>query len=268
MKPIKQLLLTTALVLSCVAFAQDVRFENPLVTDRPDATEASSTLGKGVFQLETGGFYESFEENNIQLETYTYNTMLMRYGLLDNLEFRVGWNYLEGVTKVNGDKLDNVTSGFSPILLGVKLDITEEKGGLPEIALLLHVNHPFFASNDYKTISPGTDFRFSLAHTLSEKSSLGYNLGMSWSGDSTRESYLYTVAYGYSVSDKLGAYAELYGDIPGGLSFNHYWDAGLTYLASNNLQLDAYFGSSITEGQDLLVGLGASFRILPSKKIQ
>ncbi|MDO1502292.1 transporter [Winogradskyella maritima] len=251
-----------------MSYSQDIdpRFENPLVTDRPDATEASSTVGKGVFQIETGGFYESFEANNIQNELYTYNTMLIRYGLLDRIEFRVGWDFVEGITKVNNTKLDNVTSGFSPILLGVKVDIVEEKGLLPEIALLLHTNHPFFAGEDYKTTSTGTDFRFSLSHTLSERSSLGYNLGMSWDGDTTRASYLYTLAYGYSLSDKIGAYVEVYGYLPEGLSFNHYWDAGFTYLVNNNLQFDAYFGTSLTEGQDILLGLGASFRVLPSKQ--
>ena len=88
---------------------------------------------------------------------------------------------------------------------------------------------------------------------------------MSWNGDTTRASYLYTIAYGYALTGKFGTYLELYGDLPEGLNFSHYWDAGLTYLVSKDIQLDAYVGSSITEGQDLLLGLGASFRI-PSKK--
>lgn len=31
-----------------------------LMTDRPDATEASSLVPKGTLQVETGGFYQSF----------------------------------------------------------------------------------------------------------------------------------------------------------------------------------------------------------------
>lgn len=248
--------------VNTLAFSQENESNTDvLVTDRPDATEASSTVGQGILQIETGGFYESFETNTIKSENYTYNTMLIRYGVLDNIELRLGWDFVEGVTKANGNRLNNVSSGFSPLLLGVKIDIAEEKGARPEIALLLHTNHPFFAGKDYKSISTGTDFRFSLSHTLSEKSSLGYNLGMSWNGDSTTASYIYTLAYGYSLSNKIGSYVELYGDIPEGSNFNHYWDAGLTYLVSNDLQLDTYFGTSITEGQDLLVGLGLSYRI-------
>lgn len=267
MQSTKYILLGFIVLFSISTFAQeqDDRLNNPLATDRPDATEASSTVGKGVLQIETGGFYESFEANSIKQETYTYNTMLIRYGLLDRIEFRIGWDFVEGVTKINDNKLDNVTSGFSPILLGVKVDIAEENGALPEIALLLHTNHPFFAGEDYKTTSTSTDFRFSLSHTLSDKSSLAYNLGMSWDGGTTRASYLYTLAYGYSITNKIGAYVEVYGDLPESLSFNHYWDAGFTYLGSKDLQFDAYFGSGITEGQDILLGLGLSYRIKPKK---
>lgn len=84
---------------------------------------------------------------------------------------------------------------------------------------------------------------------------------MAWSNDSPEASYIYTLAYGYSISDKFGAYAEVYGDLPEDSKANHLWDAGVTYLISNNLQLDASFGTSFTEGQDLLLSAGVSFRI-------
>ncbi|MDT0557828.1 transporter [Ichthyenterobacterium sp. W332] len=234
----------------------------PLVTDRPDATEASSTVGKGILQIETGGLYESFEDNGIKSEHYTFNTMLVRYGILDNLELRLGCDFVEGTTKVNGNKLDNVTSGLSPLLFGVKIDIAEEKNGIPEIALIGHVFPVFSASKDYRPETTAVDFRFSLSHTLNERSSLGYNIGAEWGNDSPEMAAIYTLAYGYSITDKIGFYAELYGDLPEDSSANHYWDAGFTYLANNDLQFDAYFGSGITGGQDLLLGLGLSYRIL------
>jgi hypothetical protein len=238
---------------------------NALVTDRPDATEASSTVGKGVFQIESGGLYESFKDNSITFEAYTYNTTLLRYGILDNIELRVGWDFVEGVAKVNGNRFDNVTSGLSPLLLGVKIDIAEEKNGMPEVAIIGHVFPLFSASKDYRPETTAVDFRFAFSHTLSEKSNIGYNLGAQWGNDSPEAEAIYTVSYGYSLTDRFGMYAELYGDLPEDSSANHYWDAGFTYLVSNDLQLDAYFGTSITEGQDLLLGLGASFRMFKKK---
>ncbi|MCD2258108.1 transporter [Psychroserpens luteolus] len=268
MKTKNTYLLIVLMLFSIVINAQDENQNNitsePLVTDRPDATEASSTVGKGILQIETGGLYESFEENAVTSQSYTFNTTLVRYGILDNIELRLGWDFVEGVTKVNGNKLNNVTSGLSPLLLGVKIDIAEEKNGMPEIAFIGHVFPLFSASKDYRPETTGVDFRFSLSHTLSDNSSLGYNIGAQWGDDSSEAAAIYTLAYGYSFTDKFGMYAELYGDLPEDSSANHYWDAGLTYLLSNDLQLDAYVGTSITEGQDILIGLGASFRI-PTK---
>lgn len=249
------------LLITTFSFAQETDKVEPLVTDRPDATEASSTVGKGVLQFETGGLYESFEANNIKSENYTFNTMLIRYGILDNLEFRLGWDFVEGVTTINGNKLNNVMSGLSPLLLGMKIDIAEENGCMPEIALIGHVFPIFSASADYRPEYTGVDFRLSLSHTLSEKSSLGYNIGAQWGDDSPEAAAIYTVAYGYSLSEKFGVYAELYGDLPEDSSANHYWDAGFTYLVNDDLQLDTYFGTSITQGQDLLFGLGFSYRV-------
>lgn len=268
MKSTKILFASLLIFISLKSIAQEnsnSKLDNPLVTDRPDATEASSTVGKGVLQFETGGLYESFQTNNIKNESYTYNTMLIRYGLFDNLELRLGWDFVEGVTTVNGNKLDNVTSGLSPLLLGLKLDIAEENGAMPEIALIGHVFPVFSAGQDYRPETTGVDFRLSLSHTLNEKSSLGYNIGAQWSDDSSEAAAIYTLAYGYSISDKWGMYAEVYGDLPEDSSANHFWDAGFTYLASNDLQFDAYLGTSITDGQDLLVGMGLSYRIKPKK---
>ena len=260
---------TSTFLITCYlgVFSQETtKLLDPLVTDRPDATEASSTVGKGILQFETGGFYDTFEDNNIKSENYTYNTMLIRYGILDNLELRLGWNFVEGVTKVNGTKLDNVTTGLSPLLLGMKIDITEENGAMPEIAFIGHIFPVFSASADYRPEYTGVDFRFSLSHTLSEKSSIGYNIGAQWGNDSPEAAAVYTVAYGYSITDKFGMYGELYGELPEHNSANHYWDIGMTYLVNNDFQLDTYFGTSITEGQDLLLGIGFSYRVQNAKK--
>ena len=267
LKKLTNLLFLTGVLISPAIIAQTEIDSEPLITDRPDATEASSVVGKGVLQIETGGLYEAFEENSIKEESYTYNTTLIRYGILDNLELRLGWDFVEGVTKVNGTKLDNVTSGFSPLLLGMKLAITEEKNGWPEVALIGHVFPVFSASTDYRPETTGVDFRFSLSHTVSENSSIGYNIGGEWGNDSPEAAAIYTIAYGYSITDAFGFYIELYGDLPEDNSANHYWDGGFTYLVSNDLQLDAYIGTSLTKGQDILLGLGLSYRLPKKNKI-
>jgi hypothetical protein len=241
--------------------AQDEIIIADMVTDRPDATESSSTVPLHALQIETGGYFESFKEGNVKSETIGYNTTLLRFGLLRNLEIRVGWNFEEGRTTVNRERLQDITSGFSPLLLGMKVEITEEKGLRPEIALLGHLMLPFLASTEYRPETTGVDFRFSFGHTVSERSSIGYNLGAQWGGDSPEANFVYTLAYGYSISEKMGLYAEVYGDFPENNSANHFWDAGVTYSIFKNVQLDATIGKSFTKGQDILVSAGVSVRI-------
>lgn len=263
----KTLLSVAFFATSLMSFTQEKETTtlDALITDRPDQTESPNAIPKGFLQIETGSGFESFKDNNIKTEDLTLNTTLIRYGLLENLELRLGWDFVEGSTKINGNKLNNITSGFSPLLIGIKMGITEEKGASPEIGLLLHTSHPFFAGEDYKIQSTGVDFRFAFSHTLNEKSSLAYNLGMAWDGEITSANYVYTLVYGYSFSDKIGTYIELYGDLPEGNKANHFWDAGITYLVSNNFQLDISGGTSITKGQDIMIRAGLSFRI-PTKK--
>jgi len=260
-KQISTLLVT--LLISAGSFAQeDNGVPEPLVTDRPDATEASSTVLKGALQIETGAFYTSFEENGVKQESIGYNTTLLRYGIFENFELRLGWNFEEGRTSVNGMELMDVISGFSPLLAGMKVQVTEEKGLIPELAIVGHIYLPFTAGSDYRPETTGVDFRVAASHTLSERSGIGYNLGASWGDDSPEANYIYSVSYGYSITDRFGFYAELYGDFPENNRANHFWDAGVTYLLSNNLQLDATVGSGINEGQDILLSGGVSYRIL------
>lgn len=257
---LKTLVFAFLLASTTFAFAQEDTSLGPLITDRPDATESPTAVAKRFLQVETGAFYESFEDNNFRTEDFTLNTMLVRYGLLDNLELRLGYNYTDSKTRFDGDEIASVTS-FSPLLLGFKTTIAKENGAMPEIGFLGHLNLPFSVKKELRPENTGVDFRFSFAHTLNEKSSLSYNIGAAWENDNPEAAYLYTIAYGYSLTNKIGAYIEFYGDFPENNKANHFWDAGLTYLISNNVQFDVTVGSSITKGQDILVSTGVSFRI-------
>ena len=262
-----QILLILFMVVGVTHFySQEVETLGVLVTDRPDATESPVVIPVGYLQIETGAFYEENENDLLLIENFTYNTTLLRYGLLNNLELRLGWNISKTTYESNlgslSQELDFLEQkGFTPFLTGVKIGISEEQNGWPQIAFLGHLYFPFTASSDYKPETTGVDFRFSFAHTLSEKSALGYNVGAAWGDDSPEVAYEYTLSYGYSLTETVGLYAEIYGDFPEDSRANHLWDAGITYLLTEGLQLDATVGSGITEGQNLLLSAGASIRL-------
>ena len=166
------------ILLSLPILAQEERPE--LITDRPDATEAPSVVPKGALQIETGALFTSFEEDVLKTQTLTYNTTLLRFGVLDNLELRLGWNVVEQSNKVTDVAPAVIESGLSPLLLGVKVNIAQEKGWLPTIGLIGHLFLPFTASEYFKPQYTSVDFRFAFDHTLSDSSSVAYNLGAQW----------------------------------------------------------------------------------------
>ncbi len=113
----------------------------PLVTDRPDFTEASSTVGRGIAQLEFGYTFTHDDDGTTDTRFHSYPEPLLRYGVLaDWLELRVGWNYANETT--NG--LD--FNGSEDLYLGFKIGLTPQEGILPEMALIPQMTVPTGAS--------------------------------------------------------------------------------------------------------------------------
>ncbi len=223
-----------------------------LITDRPDATESSVLVPKGYFQIELGS---QLSEGDAQ-EDLTYGTGLLRIGVLNNLEFRLGLDYSR--SKFKKITLEEEFNSFSPLLVGLKIGIAKENGILPEMALLGHLSLPV-TSKSYDTT--GLDIRLAFSHTISNSSGISYNLGAGLDGLSDGIQYIYTVSYGYSISQNLGWYGEIYGELPENLEATHYLDSGFTYKLADNFQLDAYIGTAINSDPDLILGAGFSYRI-------
>ncbi len=259
----------TLSLLLCLSFGLLAQEDNSsldggiqdMITDRPDATESPNTVPFKMFQIETGGLYISNTDQDVKTELFNYNNTLLRYGLLKGFELRLAWAISETREKYENEVYKITGSGFAPLVLGAKVEIAEEKGLLPDIGMMVHVSLPFLASTDYKPETTGVSFRFAFAHTINEKSGISYNLGARWVDDNSEVTYIYTISYGYSITEKISAYGEVYGNFPVNDRANHSCDAGLTYLIKNNLQVDATIGTGFTGNQDLLLGAGVSYRI-------
>lgn len=231
-----------------------------IITDRPTASASPTTVPFKTFQIETGGLYTSQKNRGIKTELLNFNNTLLRYGLLNRFELRLSWAVSEN-RETQGENYSVIGSGFEPLGVGAKVEITEEKGLLPDIGLLIDMSLPFLASEDYQPETTGVSFRFAFAHTINEKSGISYNLGAEWSDDSPEVAYIYTLSYGYGITDKLSAYVELYGNFPRKDKAIHNWDAGLIYLLNSNLQLDTTIGTGLSGNQDLLLSAGFSYSI-------
>src|SRR5688572_30607175 len=124
------------------SFEGGPELDEPLVTDRPDFTEASVTVGYGVAQLETGYTYTYDDTATESTRSHSYPETLLRVGTLAEwFELRAAWNYAEERTNEFGVGSDTA-SGAEDLYLGFKLALTPQECILPETALILQMTVP------------------------------------------------------------------------------------------------------------------------------
>ena len=241
------------IVLSHISFYGIAQEMEPLQADRPDQTETPSIVPKGLFQVETGF---TFQKNDTSNKTNSLPSTLWKYGVNENFELRL-------ITEFVSETLNNETSsGLNPILIGCKIKIAEEKGFWPKTSFIGHILIPNMASSNFKSDYYVPEFRFVMQHTLSDKISFSYNLGAEWDGFSPEPTFIYTVASGYSFTNKFGGYIELFGFAPQNRIAYHNFDGGFTYLINNNFMVDLSSGIGITKNAPQhYVAVGFSFRM-------
>lgn len=236
-----------------------------LITDRPDQTESAVTVDPGSVQLELGASFTHDDEADVN--TFEAPGSLLRIGLTNRLELRIGWTgYVSQDVGAEGLFDD---SGIGDAELGAKVRLRDEKGRMPEMAVLVAASLPV-GDDAFTSDRVDPSLRLSLAHTLTERLGLGYNVGVGWAsepavggGRTTLSSYLYTVALGIGLSDRAGAFVELFGEVPGSAPGDpvHSFDGGFTFLLRPNVQLDVAGGVGLTdEADDWFVGVGLSAR--------
>lgn len=256
-----KILISTLFLFFAVALQAQQQVPD-LVTDRPDQTESAATVPKHFLQIETGFILENDENEISRNKSFAYNTTLLRYGLWDNFELRLGAAYLgDNVTKKNSDFSQNI-AGFSPLHVGFKVKVAEEKGLRPDIAFLGGLELPFTAGSDYKPSYTAATMRFAFSHTLSDRFSLGYNLGAEWDGETAVPGYFYSVALGIGLIENLGMFVESFGAIQEAGTAQHQLDAGFTYLLTPNFQVDISGGIGLNDAApDNFISFGLSYRI-------
>lgn len=231
---------------------------DPLATDRPGASESSSVVMPGFVQIETG--IKVFDDPSAQTGI-EYGGTVFRVGVIEDWELRLGW----------GGYLDSESaSGPNDGLLGVKYSISEGDDAMtkPEMALMVQTTVPVGDSDitsdrfDPKVLVLST-------HALTDEFSLTYNLGLVLASTekadgttTTQSSALYTLSLGYSATEQLSFFAELYGQVGFSADDSPFlFDCGLAYLINDNSQLDFSAGAGLnSEAEDFFVSIGYSFR--------
>ena len=231
-----------------------------LVTDRPDQTESSAIVPRGFVLVEAGLAHEESVEGSGE----SFADTLVRIGIGGPLELRVGLSGYQALDLAGG----GTPNGLGDSSLGLKLGLLEGQGARPQIALLISSTLPTGADG-LTSDRADPSFRFLFANDLSSRLSLGTNAGIAWGTESddtgklnTESRFEWTASLGLSVTDQLGLFAELYGEVGlGADGSDTLFDGGVTYLVRPNVQFDVSAGVNLAESSEWFVGAGISFRL-------
>jgi len=246
----KRFLFSLIILYTSKGFAQQSLEDTTIITDRPDLTESSRAVPYKSIQIETGFLMlveKPSESSEFSTTLYQFPTTLVRFGFLKNAELRIFNQFVnERANNPSTPFNERSTYGIDNLQIGTKINLTTEKGLRPEIALLSHVVLPF-GTDDFKNAKTLFNFVFSLSHTLSNKLSLGYNLGWTTDNINANGTGTYTLVFGYTISPKIGFYTEAYGLLKNLETGTLGLDGGVTYLLNNKIQLDLSVARSVSE---------------------
>jgi hypothetical protein len=235
-----------------------------LITDRPDQTESAVAIQVGSYQIETGISFQGqkFTEGGLDLENQNISLLntLFRYGVNSNFEVRFGGGYFASLTRISDNNFTD--QGVGDLMLGVKYIFRKDENVITNFGVLFETLLPFGAEQ-FRPEKFEPKLLFLIEQELSDNFNLGVNFGGEYSSAEERYSYDYSTTLGIGLTKRLGGFVEFYGQTSRDKNGKNFFDCGLTYQQTQNIQLDFSIGSVITSGaQDYFIGFGFSIRFL------
>ena len=258
----KILIAIIAIVLSNGIYAQ---FNENIQTGRPGQAIGPLTVGRYVFQVQSGFDFGGFKEKNIDFKGNNIlpNTVV-RFGITRHFELNTTWEYRRDRFTIKDSAYS--FSGLSNLSVGTRINLYEGKKNIPAIGLQVHLKMPNL-SNDYMQEYLAPKIILVATQSFNDKFSATLNLGADYNGNDAQPTGLYVANFGYSISPKVAIFVENYGNFTRS-DFEHRWDTGLAWLLNNHLQLDAYGGVGYNNGRtDYFGSVGFSWRTVVLRKV-
>ncbi|MBX2941327.1 MAG: transporter [Cyclobacteriaceae bacterium] len=249
------LLLISAMILSLASYAQ---YNETIRTGRPGHSIGPFTVGKGIFQIQTGMDIFGFENKSAGFKGDGFlNNTVLRYGIAEKWEISALADYK--VETLKSDALETDLSGLAAFDIGGRYHIYTGEGLIPSVGFQLRFRLPVL-SEDYEIDHVAPRFTLITSQKLSDTFTLFTNWGGKWNGNNSTGTGFYTINLAFPLCGKLGGFVENYGSLTNG-NFDSRFDTGLSYLVTNDLQLDVLGGPGSNDGvKDFFLSVGLSWR--------
>ena len=235
-------------------FALLAQYRPTIVSGRPGQSFGALTVGRGVYQLQTGLNFQYVGSGRDKLLTTTETTDL-RIGIRERFELSalIAGAAAEQPT-LNGSRYDR---GISDTQIGGRYLFFEQGGWRPTLSVRSHLLLTLQDEN-FQRDKPGAIVTVIAEWSLTEALAITTNLGRTWTGDDS-QSTDYVLTLGQSLSDRWSSFVEVYGSLS---DFTTNYDGGFAFLPNDNVQLDVSAGIDGAGGPEAyFVDFGISFRI-------
>ncbi len=256
-------LILCVLASSWCAYAQTAESAaNSFSSDRAGASESPFVTPRRTLQLEWGFSQERQAVRDYQFmyastHATTYSALLLRYAIHERVEIRLSSDLgnretttLPGFCGSEQPTPEKIPTGFWPLRLGLKANISKNVGARPALALLSELSLPQIASEKHQTTTRIITNRLAGQNELNKHFHLFYNLGATFLCGSRNDMGLfYSLGLRYTPFKPISVFAETYTNDDllqfaevGGFSSPMFWNIGLTLRPFNYLQIDASYG--------------------------
>ena len=249
----KTVILSLLLLAITLCYAQD---ELPsVVPDRPGYTWAPDVTPHQKLIWDHGFGFESTPEDG---NTLTLGTEVLRYGLFENMELRVGTDFM---MYNDGDAMEP-TFGISPLTIGTKIKLYEGSGILPSVGFLAEVQSPHIGSKDLLPSHLAPSMYLIFGHEVTDWLGIYYNAGEQWDGESAKPTTFLGLALNFNFNDQLGAFVDTYNYLNSEEGNQYMLETGLCWQVSRRVQLDIEGDFDVQNfGKYYAVGCGVSWLI-------
>ena len=232
----------------------------PISTDRPGQATSTDIVEPGALQMELGVQYQPARDQ--RTPDLSLPQLVLRWAPLTWLELRLGENTSVYTQRRTGAG----TSTTSEITLATKARFVEQRDAVPTLGALLELDIPLGTSG-VATNSVDPSLTFLAAWDLTTDWSLDANLGLSGPSqgihDTTRVLQIDPIlSLEWSASERLGLFVEWFSSVKvNDEPTQRSTDGGVTYLLSDNLQVDVAAGVGLNAAApDYYVGAGFAWR--------
>ena len=233
-------------------------------TDRDSFTPALTTVGRRRTQLETAF---SFIDNRRAPNAYTFPEMILRHGIADRIELRLGWNYAAGgptsaVSGIDVGTEDFITERSSELMYGMKFQTSRQSGWLPASTAIIEGYTPTSGPSNFSRLIATETFGWILPNGWHWSSAVRFSTDNS-TGDHFNQWSPSTVL-NVPLGERWNAHAEYFGIMTDGKAVaesQHYFSTGAHIDLTKDLELGVRVGFGLNaQTPPFFSNVGAGYR--------